>query len=183
MSEESPFQGQPQYVTVKTSHKKRWVIIFLVVLLLIIAALGALYMLGSSVNHTPKPIANPIPTETLPATPTQAPATNSATLSTTPAVTTSPSIDLSVLHISVLNGSGVPGAADKMASALKTAGYTNVTTGNASKFTYTGITVYVKKKEYLPQVQQNIDSLNSSAKVTTGVDETIPGDVEIIVGK
>jgi LytR cell envelope-related transcriptional attenuator len=182
MSDESPFQGQPRYVTVKTSHKKRWVIIFLVVLLLVITALGALYMLGSSVKHPAPPIANPIPTETIAVTPT--PATSSASVTTiTPAVTNSPTVDVSALRVSVLNGSGVAGAADKTASALKTAGYSHVTTGNADKFTYTGITVYVKKKEYLPQIQQDIASLNSSAKVTTGVDETISGDVEIIVGK
>jgi LytR cell envelope-related transcriptional attenuator len=181
MSEESPFQGQPQYVTVKTSHKKRWVIIFLVVLVLIITALGALYMLGSSVKHPAPPIANPVPTAVPPATPT--PATSSASLTSTPAVSNAPTVNSSDLQVSVLNGSGIPGAADKLASALKTAGYTHVTTGNANKFTYTGITVYVKKKEYLAQVQQDIASLNATAKVTTGVDETIPGDVEIIVGK
>jgi len=87
------------------------------------------------------------------------------------------------LHISVLNGSGTPGVADKMATKLKTAGYTNVTTGNAKIFTYTGVTLYVKKQAYLKQMQQVIASLEPSAKITSAVDDTITGDVEVIMGK
>ncbi|HVA96790.1 MAG TPA: LytR C-terminal domain-containing protein [Candidatus Acidoferrales bacterium] len=181
MSDESPFQGQPQYVTVKTSHKKRWIIIFFVVLLLVIAALGALYLLGSTAKHPAPILTNPVPTETMPVTPT--PASSSATPIVTAVVTSGPSINPTALKVSVLNGSGVAGIADKMASALKTAGYTNVTTGNAKDFTYTGITIYAKKQEYLQQVKQDVTSLNSSVKITSGVDATIPNDVEVIVGK
>ena len=180
MNEQSPFQTQPAYVE-KTSHKKRWVTIFFVVLILIIAALGALYLLGGSGKHPITQPTTPVPTETLSASPT--PATNSATLTSTPSATIAPSPALTSLKISVLNGSGVAGAADKMASALKNAGYTNVTTGNASVFTYTGITIYVKDKANLPTVQKEIAALDPSVKVTASADPTIASDIEKVVGK
>lgn len=180
MSDQSPFQGQPTYVE-KTSHKKRLVTIFFIVLILIIAALGALYLLGSPTKHPITQPTTPIPTETMSATPT--PATSSATLTSTPSATVTPSLTLTSLRISVLNGSGIPGAADKLASALKDAGYTTVTTGNASSFTYTGITVYVKDKANLAAVKKEITALDPSVNVTASVDPTIASDIEIIVGK
>ena len=180
MNEQSPFQGQPPYVE-KTSHKKRWVTIFFVVLILIIAGLGALYLLGGSGKHSIAQPTTPLPTETISEQPT--PATSSASLTSTPSATIAPSGTLTSLGISVLNGSGVAGAADKMASGLKNAGYTNVTTGNASAFTYSGITVYVKDKTNISTVQKEITSLDPGVKVTASADPTITSDVEIIVGK
>ena len=179
MSDESVFQGQPAYVQ-RTSNKKRLVVIFIVVLLLIIAALGALYLLGSSTKHTPQPT-NPIPSVTISEAPT--PASPSAQLSPSPEASISPTAASTSLAITVLNGSGTPGAAGQVATALKTAGYTDVTTGNAKAYTYTGITIYAKTKANLQKVQNAISGANSNAKVTASVDATIPTDVEIIVGK
>ena|SRR5258708_7185435 len=182
MNGDSAFQGQPSYVQ-KKSNRKRLVTIFLVVLLLVIAALGALYLLGSSAKHTTTPPTNPVPTETITTKPT--PATTSAQLSPTLGVSVTPTSTLNnaSLQVSVLNGSGIPGAASKVASALQTAGFTNVTTGNASVFTYTGITIHVKKSSYLSSVQKAVTDASPNAKVTTGVDTTISPDVEVIVGK
>jgi flagellar basal body-associated protein FliL len=181
MSEASSFQvQQPTYVE-KSSNKKRLVVIFLVVLLLLIAGLGALYLLGSSAKHSPNPT-NPIPTETA-ASPTPTSST-SAQLSATPSAALSPTPNLTSLTVSVLNGSGTPGAAGKVADALKNVGLTNVTTGNANAYTYTGITVYVKDKSNLPLVQNALHAATSpSTKVTASVDNTIPTDIEVIVGK
>ncbi len=180
MDNNSAFQSQPAYVQ-KASNKKRLVIIFLVLLVVIIAALGALYLLGSSSKHPTSAPTTPIPTESIVATPT--PATTSAQLSPTAGVSVTPTSGADALTVSVLNGSGTPGAAGQTAAALKSAGFTNVTTGNASVYTYTGITVHVKKKENLASVEKAIESVNQNAKVTTGVDPTLPTDVEVIVGK
>jgi LytR cell envelope-related transcriptional attenuator len=181
MNEDSPFQQQPAYVG-KASNKRRLVTIFFVVLVLLIAGLGALYLLGST-KHQSAPT-NPIPTETM-ATPTPA-SSSSAQLTATPsAAVISPTVNPSSLRVSVLNGSGTPGAAGAVADALKNAGFTSVTTGNASAFTYTGITVTVKKAESgdLQQIQKYVSAANPNAKVTTKVDNTIPTDIEVIVGK
>jgi len=177
--ESSSFQGQPAYVG-HTSNKKRLVTIFFVVLLLLIAGLGALYLLGSSAKHTANPT-NPISTQTA-STPTPAAVTPTQP-SATPSAALSPTSSPTAMSVSVLNGSGTPGAAGKIADALKNAGFTRVTTGNATVFTYTGLTVYVKDKANLSMVQKDIASLDPSAKVTASVDPTISSDVEVIVGK
>lgn len=184
MDTNSPFEGQPAYIT-KSSNKKRLVTIFFVVLLLIVAALGALYMLGSTTKHTMQNPMNPVPTETITTAPTSI-ASSSAQPTSSPSATVSPTTAAASsvsLSISILNGSGIPGAAGKVASALKTAGFTNVTTGNANAYTYTGITVYAKNKTDLQQVQKTITAASTSMKVTASVDNTIPTDVEVIVGK
>ncbi len=180
MNEDSPFQQQPTYVG-KTSNRKRLITIFLVVLVLLIAGLGALYLLGNS-KHPTTPT-NPIPTEAT-ATPTPA-SSSSAQLTTTPSVDVSPSVSLSALRVSVLNGSGTAGAAGAVADVLKNAGYSRTTTGNASVFTYTGITITVKKAQSggLPQIQKYIETVSPNAKITTKVDDTIPSDIQVIVGK
>jgi len=176
--ESSSFQGQPAYVG-NSSNKKRLVTIFFVVLFLLIAGLGALYLLGSSAKHTSNPT-NPISTQTV-SSPT--PTTVTPTQAATPSASLSPTSTPTSMSVSVLNGSGTVGAAGKVADALKNAGFTNITTGNANAFTYTGITVYVKDKANLATIQKDIASLDPSAKVTASVDPTISSDVEVIVGK
>ena len=187
MDNNSAFKTQPAYVQ-KTSNRKRLIIIFLVVLVLIIVALGALYLLGSSAKKPPVQPTAPIPTQ-MQVTPT--PASASATLSPTAGVSTTPKVtpkvtptsDLSSLSVSVLNGSGTPGAAGQTATALKSAGFTDITTGNASVYTYTGITVHVKDKNNLAAVEKAVQDANPNVKLTTGVDPTLPTDVQVIVGK
>ena len=180
MNEDSSFQQQPAYVG-KTSNKRRLVTIFLVVLVLLIAGLGALYLLGST-KHQSTPT-NPIPTEMV-STPTPA-SSSSAQLTATPSAAVSPTVNPASLRISVLNGSGTAGAAGAVADALKNAGFTKVTTGNASAFTYTGITITVKKTESgdLQQIQKYVSAASPNTKVTTKVDNTIPTDIQVIVGK
>jgi LytR cell envelope-related transcriptional attenuator len=181
MSEQSPFQGQPAYVEKTSSLKKRFIIIFFVILLLIITALAALYLLGSSVKHPVQPPTNPVPS-VIPTT-TQPSATNAAQLTSSPSATIAPSASPKSLAISVLNGSGVPGAAGKIADALTSAGFIHVTTGNAKTYTYTGITIYAKNNADLQSVQKAVATVDPSVKVAASIDNTIPGDVEIIVGK
>lgn len=182
MSDDSAFQGPPAYVA-KTSNKKRLVIIFFVVLILVIAGLGGLYVLGNSTKKTPNPTA-PVPTEAPVATATPE-ASTSGSLSPTLAATSSAGLDRKILKVAVLNGSGTAGAAQKIAGPLKIAGYTSLTTGNADVFTYTGITIHVKKAQsgYLKQLQKDIATADSTAKVTASIDDTISTEAEVIVGK
>lgn len=186
MNEDSPFQVQPAYVQ-KTSSKKKLITIFFVVLLLVIAGLGALYLLGSSAKNSSAKPTNPVSNSTVVAqTPTPS-ASSSAQVSATPAAaaTVAPTTNPSSLSISVLNGSGTPGAAGQAADALKKAGFTDVTTGNASAYTYQGITVTVKSSQssLTPQIEKYVSAAYPSAKVTVKTDNTIPTDVQIIVGK
>lgn len=182
MENESPFQTQPAYVQ-KTSNRKRLVIIFVVLFWVIVIALGALYLLGSSTKHSTNSPTNPVPTTQV----SMAPASStSAQLTATPSAAVSPtaaSASLTSLTVSVLNGSGTPGAAGKVATALKSAGFSNVTTGNASAYTYTGLTVYVKNSDNLTSVKQAISAAEPNQQVTTSVKASIPTDVEIIIGK
>jgi flagellar basal body-associated protein FliL len=184
MDGNSAFQTQPAYVQ-KASNRKRLIIIFLVVLVLIIAALGALYLLGSSAKHPTSAPTAPVPTEAIVATPT--PASTSAQLTPTGATgkvtPTAAAAKVGSLTVSVLNGSGIAGAAGETATSLKSAGFTNVTTGNATVYTYTGITIHVKDKANLAAVEKAVSDVNPNAKITSGVDPTLPTDVEVIVGK
>jgi LytR cell envelope-related transcriptional attenuator len=181
MEEGSTFQQQPAYVQ-KSSNKKHLITIFFVVLLLIIAGLGALYLLGKSAKHPTTPT-NPVPTEVV-STPTPA-SSSSAQLTATPSASVSPTVDPASLSVSVLNGSGTPGAAGAVADALKNAGFTSVTTGNANAYTYKGIAISVKQAEsgYTKQLQKYVQAANPNATVTVKVDNTIPTDVQVIVGK
>jgi len=184
MDNNSAFQTQPAYVQ-KASNRKRLIIIFLVILVLIIVALGALYLLGSNAKKPPIQPTVPVPTQAPAAT--QPPASPSAQLSPTAGVTVTPKVTptpgSTSLSVSVLNGSGTVGAAGQTAAALKSAGFTNVTTGNASSYTYNGITIHVKDKSSLATVEKAIQDANPNAQITTGVDPTLSTDVQVIVGK
>ncbi|MGI8420003.1 MAG: LytR C-terminal domain-containing protein [Candidatus Levyibacteriota bacterium] len=180
MNETSSFQ-QPAYVQ-KTSNKKRLLIIFFIILLLLIIGLVGLYFLGGKTKQqsTPtKPIPTAEPSPTIVATPI---ASNSATITATPSAGTK--LDRSTLQVSVQNGSGTVGVAQKIADTLKKAGYIKVTTGNADAYTYEGITIHVKKKyrDYLPVLQKDLATANPKVNIKPTVDDTIKTDAEVIVG-
>lgn len=59
--------------------------------------------------------------------------------------------------IEVLNGSGIPGAAAAIANKLKSAGYTNVTTGNAD--TTQVVTTFYLSKDFLPFAENFTEDL------------------------
>ena len=186
MNEQSAFQEQPAYVQ-KTSNKKRLLVIFFVVLVLLIIGLVGLYFLGGSAKRQMQPTA-PIPTTAPPPVATATPeASTSAkptlTLTATPSAMTK--LDRTTIAVSVQNGSGTAGVAQKYATILKNAGYTKVSTANADNFTYTGITIHVTKKysTYLPLLQKDIAAADPKAKITATVDNTIASDAEVIVGE
>ncbi|MGH7204345.1 MAG: LytR C-terminal domain-containing protein [Candidatus Levyibacteriota bacterium] len=181
MNETSSFQQQPAYVQ-KTSNKKRLLIIFFIILLLLIIGLVGFYMLGGKTKQqaTPtKPVPTAEPSPTVVATPI---ASNSAAVTATPSADTK--LDRTTLQVSVQNGSGTVGVAQKIADTLKKAGYTKITTGNADAYTYEGITIHVKKKDtdYLPDLQKDLTTAYPKANIKATIDDTISTDAEVIVG-
>lgn len=105
----------------------------------------------------------------------------------TPTSTPTPSINLkrSDLKIKVLNGSGVPGSAGKLASFLKDLGYQTPTTGNADSYDYSSTVIKIKesKKDYLPMLKEDLSEKYNFPEETESLDEEDDYDVVIIVGK
>jgi hypothetical protein len=165
------FSEFPSYVE-RSSPKPKLLLIFVIVLLLIIAALAGLYFLGASKNYR---IVQSIPNVPTPTITKQSP---------TP-LPTQPVLNRSDLTVAIKNGSGTAGAAKGISSTLNGLGYKIGTIGNADKFTYTGITVHVKKSKsnYLDQIKKDIIDSDSTASVSASVDDTITSDAEVIVGK
>jgi hypothetical protein len=165
------FSEFPSYVE-RSSPKPKLLLIFIIVLVLIIAALAGLYFLGASKN-------NHI-IQSVPAAPTPTIAIQRPTPSPAPKV-----LNRSDLTVAIKNGSGTVGAAKGISSYLNGLGYTIGTIGNADKFTYTGITVHVKKNKstYLGQLQSDILENDKNASISAGIDDTITTDAEVIVGK
>lgn len=138
----------------KKSSKGPWVVFLVILLILLIGgAAGFFYMkkgskhmlLSFSPSPTPAPTATPMPP-----TPT-------------------PTINLTKYTISVLNGSGVSGAASKTKSALTTAGFSVKTTGNAATSDYTTTVISAKSSVDSGFLQ----SLVTTLKQTYSVDATI----------
>ena len=201
MNEGVSFQEFPQALE-RSSKKSRIIVAFIILLLIAVGILIGLYLLGSRAKK-PGSRVSPIPTPTITQAPSVSPtATVSATISpspsgkmtATPKVTPTPGssiidkatgLDRSKLQISVLNGSGVPGAAKQISSSLANLGYTITSVGNADAFTYQGITIKIKKSAsaYLPLLKKDVGANASNATITSTTDNTIAEDAEVIVGK
>lgn len=194
MKDEVPFSDFPAY-TEKSTNKGKAFGIFMVAILLIAGLVGGLYFMGRNKKSetkaivptvAPSPTLKPSPTSTASASLTATPSGKvtpkpSSKLTPTPSGTSS-KLDRSVISVAILNGSGVAGAANKTAASLRTLGYTIGATANADRFTYTGITVLVKKaqKDYGDLLKKD---LSDQGAVTVTVDDTIPTDAQVIVGK
>jgi hypothetical protein len=177
----------------RRSPKRRMIISIIVVFLLILIGIGSIQFLGNtftgSVTPTPTPEPTPIvfPTDVPTATPSPA-----VKVSVTPTVTPKPSsldpktkLERSALRVLVENGSGVVGAANKIAQTLKTAGYTIVGTQNADAFTYEDVTISVKpdKAAYLPLLKQDLSNEYTVGATNTTFAASTSADAVVIVGK
>lgn len=197
--DDSGFESLSSASVTKTTSKSRLVLIFL---FLIIGA-GLLFvgvkLLGMQSENkkmavvTPTPTLMPTdtPTPELTATPSASPAltgkiTPSPTgkIAATPTGKITPTVVQS-LTLSVLNGSGTPGAAGDMASSLRKLGYTVATTGNADAFTYTGITVKIKKSksDQLTQLKKDVGTISPVGSASATLSESTAVDAQVIVGK
>lgn len=178
MSEDASFSNLPSYGE-KNSRKSHFVTIFFAILLGVVVLLIGLYFLGAYKKGQLQSI---IPSR-------QTSSTGSVQQSTPapsekPTATPTPvKLDRGELEIIVLNGSGVAGAAGDISTALKDLGYTVKSVGNASKFDYKGVTIFIKedKKEYVEMLKK--DLADKDATIETSFDDKLKADAEIIVGK
>ncbi len=74
------------------------------------------------------------------------PTTDLSTVDTAPKETPTPEIDKSSVKVQVLNGTGTEGQAGKASDALKSAGFSDIKTANASKLGNTKTTIQTKKE-------------------------------------
>ncbi len=171
MSEDSSFSNYPSPAD-KNSHKSHFVAVFFIILIVVIIILVGLYFLGASKKGT----FNPMIPSTQKATPT--PKEVAPTITPTPVA-----LERSELEISVLNGSGVAGAAKDISTHLEDLGYTVKRVTNASKFDYQDVTILItkEKSEYLEMLKKDLADKN--ANIETEIDDDLSVDAEVIVGK
>lgn len=170
---------------------KRTGLIFVLVFIVILAAIGV-YVFGASTKKS-VPIISPTPTQA----PTLIPVITESEISPTatsvsptakPKTTPSPtpktsSTERSSLEITVLNGSGTAGAAKNISSYLEGLGYTIKSVGNADNYNYEGLTVNVSKEKssYLTMLKKDLAEKSSS--ISAQVVSSLTVDAEVIIGK
>ncbi len=95
-----------------------------------------------------------------------------------------PVIKKDVLKVKILNGSGTPGKAGEVKTAMKEKGYSDIVTGNADTFDFDITQVAVKKgNEHLGSlVQSELVEFAKQVKVVT-LDEKETADIVVTVGK
>lgn len=194
---QSPFSSESSSKGPSSGRGKK--VLFLLIILIVLGAVafGAVKLLG----NTPKTAETPAPTPTIEVVATEAPtATPEATITgsitptkkpgTTPTVTpkvtgttSTGSTDKSKLTINVQNGSGVTGAAKKMADLLTSLGYTTGTVGNADNSDYAQTEIHIKaaSKDMLPTLKKDLGANYTIG--TAAADYTGTGDGLVIVGK
>lgn len=157
----------PSYVK-KTSHTSRIVFVLIFLVLLVILILVGLYFLGSQNVHSHQQTAQSA------ASPTDVPTATS---------TPTPVLERSGVSVTILNGSGKRGVAGEISTYLKDLGYTIEKTGNATRFNYEGVTLFVseEKKEYLSLLEKDLS--DKFASVSASMSATLTTDAEVIVGK
>lgn len=170
---------------------------FLYVVLFIVLIGGAIlsgnYFLSTKTKPTPatvagKPTATPSPTAT-PVVSASASLTPTGKVTATPttATKTTPSPTPSTtakLRIEVLNGSGTQGEASKMASFLKSKGYSITATGNADAFDYTKTVIQLKKSknQYAAQLKKDLLTAYPVDPTIQTLAESSIADAIVIVG-
>jgi hypothetical protein len=86
------------------------------------------------------------------------------------------------VKVEVLNGSGIPGNAQRVADQLRDHGYTITATGNADNFEYGGSKIIVRKGG-MDGVQKLAQLLNCTNIREESPANTTSADVTVIVGK
>lgn len=108
-------------------------------------------------------------------------AASTAPVTTTP--TTTSTVDKSTISLRVLNGNGIAGSAETVATELKTAGFNPINTSNARKFTYAETIVYFKTGK---EAEANTvkDALSERTASIENSDSIVGSyDVIVVVGK
>lgn len=181
MSGEAPFQDFPSY-TERQSRSSKVVVLFLVLFFVVVAIFVGLYFLGKNAEEKRESVAS-VPTQMVSPTTIVSPEEKKASPSASP--TPEKTLERSELRVVVLNGSGIAGAAGKVSTVLKNAGYSVERVGNATQFTYQGITILIteKKRGYLSQLKEDIAAEEPSVTIETEISDDISADAEVIIGK
>ena len=189
----------------KTNRRPRGILLIVLLLILLLTGLfvGIRYFGGEAGSRiqgmlpvTPTPSSEPstpAPTVSEESTPTPdekkedptpTGGKNSKT-TVTPQPTAGGGIMRSSLSVSVQNGSGVSGAAGKMATALRELGYTVASTGNADTFDYEDVTIRVKptKKNFLTQLKSDLSEDFTVTEATADLPGSETSDAVVIVGE
>ena len=89
------------------------------------------------------------------------------------------------LSVAVRNGSGQAGAASGMSAFLKKLGYTVLPSANADAFTYTEITIQIKKSKssMVSLLKEDLSGNYTVTETTTDLSESSAPDALVIVGK
>lgn len=165
-----------------SSKTRAFLYVFIFILLIGGAIFAGNYFLSSRqeeeksqaalVTSEPTPTATPTPQESV--TPTENP---------TPTEKVTPTV-AAKLRIEVLNGSGQQGMASKMASFLKSKGYSITATGNADAFDYTQSVIQIKKSknQFTAQLKKDLSASYSVDPTVQTLAESSTADAIVIVG-
>lgn len=189
----------------KSPKRSKFIIFFIISIVIIIAIFGGWSFLSSRTENTEGPNVTPTPAEyqlptdspsgspTPEVTPTKK-LTVSPTSKPTPTLTTEPTVDpvdkstgldRSKLTVEVQNGSGVPKAASKASDILKGFGYKISAFGNAENENYENLTIQVKstKSNYLSLLQKDLGLSYTVGTASADLTATSSADALVIVGK
>ncbi len=97
----------------------------------------------------------------------------------------SASVKPSAYKVSVLNGSGVIGAASKVKEALESGGFTVSATGNADRYTYANTTIRAKENVPLSSIELVKAALADGYTVEVGstLEDSSSFDIVVIAGR
>jgi len=156
----------------------RWILVSLVVLLGLGIIGGGVFVYQKALkSKKEKEVVVPTPT------PFVAPSEITPTEEASPSPT--PKISRADLKIKVLNGTGIPGAAGKVAEFLGKLGWQGIKTGNADNFDYQKTVIQIKesKKEYFELLKKDLSSKYTLEEEPRTLSEDENFDAVIIVGK
>lgn len=162
---------------------------FIITIIAVVAVLTGIAVGGVIIYQnavTSKPTTSPTPTD-LPTEVTPSPAaesTSSAQTETDQPVETG-EFDPAEISVQILNGSGVPGAAGKVADLIKAADFTDIKTGNASAYDYkeTEISVKAGQSALLKALSTAISDSYTVGATDDQLDADSSYDAVIIVGQ
>lgn len=175
----------------KRSPKRFIYLVIGVIVLILIFVLASRFFSSSNKKETNKITPTPTvaekitntPTPEISVTPTEKP-TPTAKPTTNP-IDEESGLDRSKLDVEVQNGSGVVGAAGKVADILRNLGYNIIGTGNADNFDYTGATIMVKSgsSDYGDLLKSDLENNYTVSSTSNDLSASVSADAIVIIGK
>ena len=102
-----------------------------------------------------------------------------------PEPTLQPELNRENLKIQILNGRGIPGAANEAKKDLEALGYTDIETGNADSYAYqnTEVATTKDKTDYLELLIKDLSDRYEATKSTQTLEDENDFDAVIVVGE